>query len=569
MLLDKFQKITGARRRIDCNAVLTNIDAVGEKYLKRVACSNGEIKKVSCVLPIPKSVNEQCREWFGSRPADREEAYFIKIGEKKITIYSNSRRAALYAANRIKAEGAEGIAMGAICNYPDVACRMIKLYLPSEENIPFFKELIDLCVYYGYNTVMLEVGGAMEYHSHPEINEGWRAYSRESSDHINHRGKNPYFPFRSEDSYYLKNSIHCENAGGGVLTKERVRELVQYCKERYLEVIPEVPSFSHSDYLLTRHHELAERQEDIKKIYCFLKERGVATMLWSDKLIKCIDKQGIPWGGARKEVRHPKTGKLMEVVEPTYTAIDQIPTDISILHWYWSIEEQTETDFIGRGFWTAFANLEPLRIKHLAKRLKKGIRGICVSNWSKVDELHVQRNGIYLNLALAALAVWSGQFEEERLEENILIATGDLYRYRTGGAAHKAEIVHTFLKNVPFELYLDGYEVDREKNIIGDYVLEFEDGSCERTPIEYGKTVGYKRVERKRRESKWCDSYEPDNRLFEPAYSCDYEFDGGKTYYRFAILSDKRMKSLRVAMRPEYEGMLEIKRCIIDGTEQI
>ena len=269
MLLDKFQKITGARRRIDCNAVLTNIDAVGEKYLKRVACSNGEIKKVSCVLPIPKSVNEQCREWFGSRPADREEAYFIKIGEKKITIYSNSRRAALYAANRIKAEGAEGIAMGAICNYPDVACRMIKLYLPSEENIPFFKELIDLCVYYGYNTVMLEVGGAMEYHSHPEINEGWRAYSRESSDHINHRGKNPYFPFRSEDSYYLKNSIHCENAGGGVLTKERVRELVQYCKERYLEVIPEVPSFSHSDYLLTRHHELAERQEDMyPDAYC-------------------------------------------------------------------------------------------------------------------------------------------------------------------------------------------------------------------------------------------------------------------------------------------------------------
>ena len=54
-----------------------------------------------------------------------------------------------------------------------------------------------------------------------------------------------------------------------MLTKERVRELVQYCKERYLEVIPEVPSFSHSDYLLTRHHELAERQEDMyPDAYC-------------------------------------------------------------------------------------------------------------------------------------------------------------------------------------------------------------------------------------------------------------------------------------------------------------
>ena len=31
--------------------------------------------------------------------------------------------------------------------------------------------MIDLLVYYKYNSIILEIGGAMEYKRHPEINE--------------------------------------------------------------------------------------------------------------------------------------------------------------------------------------------------------------------------------------------------------------------------------------------------------------------------------------------------------------------------------------------------------------
>ena len=33
-----------------------------------------------------------------------------------------------------------------------------------------------MLLYYRYNTVILEVGGAMEYKRHPEINESWESY---------------------------------------------------------------------------------------------------------------------------------------------------------------------------------------------------------------------------------------------------------------------------------------------------------------------------------------------------------------------------------------------------------
>ena len=248
-----------------------------------------------------------------------------------------------------------------VYNYPSENFRMVKLYPPSEENFGFFKEFVDLLCAYGFNTLMLEIGGAMEYKSHPEVNEGWIEYAKITSEHINGRGDNPHFPFKDENTYFFKNSIHCENAEGGVISQEKIKELVEYCKARHLEIIPEMPSLSHSDYLLTRHPELAERKEDIfpdcycpsnegsyellfdlltevievfkpkrlnighdefysmclcekcrkkdpaelyaddiKKIHAFLKSKGVVTMMWSDKLIYMVDKTGTHWGGAEK-----------------------------------------------------------------------------------------------------------------------------------------------------------------------------------------------------------------------------------------------------------------------------
>lgn len=113
-----------------------------------------------------------------------------------------------------------------------------------------------MLVYYRYNTVILEVGGAMEYKRHPEINESWVEYCREM-------GRYPERADEVQNMFgWVKNSIHFENGGGGWLPQDTVRQLLAYCQQRGLEVIPEVPCLSHADYLLNAHQELAERPYD-------------------------------------------------------------------------------------------------------------------------------------------------------------------------------------------------------------------------------------------------------------------------------------------------------------------
>jgi hexosaminidase len=100
---------------------------------------------------------------------------------------------------------------------------------------------------------MLELGGALEYKSHPEINEGWQEYAAFMNEY-------PGKTIVMQNCFgWEKNSIHSENGGGKIVPQEMFLKLVNYCRERFMDVIPEMPSLSHSDYLLTRHRELAER----------------------------------------------------------------------------------------------------------------------------------------------------------------------------------------------------------------------------------------------------------------------------------------------------------------------
>ena len=62
---------------------------------------------------------------------------------------------------------------------PIVPERVLKLYLPepTEKGYDEFCRIVDFAARCKYNTIMLELGGALEYKSHPEINEGWQEYA--------------------------------------------------------------------------------------------------------------------------------------------------------------------------------------------------------------------------------------------------------------------------------------------------------------------------------------------------------------------------------------------------------
>lgn len=99
-------------------------------------------------------------------------------------------------------------------NDPVFPYRGIKVYIPAREEMDYFKEFVDYCAYYGYNRIAIEVGGAMEYKKHPEINEGWVCYCRRFSEY---QGQSLDI---QNSPKWARNSIHCENGGGSFLLQE-------------------------------------------------------------------------------------------------------------------------------------------------------------------------------------------------------------------------------------------------------------------------------------------------------------------------------------------------------------
>ena len=146
---------------------------------------------------------------------------------------------------------------GVIFDYPDKPVRGYRVFTPGYHETKDFEAMVDMLIEYKYNTIMIEVGGAMEYKKHPIINEEWVKYCKEVN-------KSPYEAERIQRKTFKwsKNSIHTNNGGGGFISQEQMKTVVAYCKERGLEVIPEVPSLSHSDYIVRAYPELNERKED-------------------------------------------------------------------------------------------------------------------------------------------------------------------------------------------------------------------------------------------------------------------------------------------------------------------
>jgi len=113
-----------------------------------------------------------------------------------------------------------------------------------------------MLIAFGHNAIMLEIGGAMEYKRHPEINEGWREYCEISKEF---NGKTEWI---QRSAWYPKNSLHVDNGGWDYLTQDEILRLVKHCRERHFEIIPEVPTLSHVDYLLYNHPEFSELSDD-------------------------------------------------------------------------------------------------------------------------------------------------------------------------------------------------------------------------------------------------------------------------------------------------------------------
>lgn len=240
------------------STVSSDEDSYAMEYINKVlsGCStDGKRMNVSLKFGIPESIKSAVGDIF----SDDDESYAVEITEDEINLYSPSHRGLLYAVSTFKQLIESGnVRQMLIFDYPDKQIRGYRVFIPGRENFDDFKKMVDMLVYYKYNAIMIEVGGAMEYKRHPEINKEWVEFCREV-----HRSPNEAKRIQKEThTQWKKNSIHADNGGGSFITQTELRELIAYCKERGLHVIPEVPTLSHCDYIVRAHRELNERYED-------------------------------------------------------------------------------------------------------------------------------------------------------------------------------------------------------------------------------------------------------------------------------------------------------------------
>ncbi len=312
--------------------------------------------------PVDDAAKALVKKNFGDVYTENPEGYIIDIADN-ITVYADTPRAMIYAANSLLGHYSDGIERGVIYNYPRLEHRSARVFLPPKSEMPYFRKFIDTLIYHGFNSILLEVGGCMEYKRHPEINEYWKAYSREFGEY---NGKT----YHHQISKRVRNSVHTYNAGGDVYSQEELSELVEYCNKRELEIIPEIPSLTHSEYILGVYPELAECDDEylpdtccpsneklheivfdlydeaievfkpktlhighdewwvmcicdkcrgkdparlfadnVNKCYDYLASKGVETMFWADKLVGLKEKTGEPQSGVYKKIYSTDSGK--------------------------------------------------------------------------------------------------------------------------------------------------------------------------------------------------------------------------------------------------------------------
>jgi Glycosyl hydrolase family 20, domain 2/Glycosyl hydrolase family 20, catalytic domain len=283
-------------------------------------------------------------------------------------------------------------------DHPHKPFRGLKLYVPGRQNFAFFKRFIpDFVAANKYNTLVMELNASMRLESHPELNAGWREmvldtnYSRRNYPPGSLHGRE-------------QNSCHQDTADGGFIEKQELVELAEFVRSNGIELIPELPSFTHSYYLLTRHKDLSEVPgdkwpdtycpsnpetykllfevydeyidllkprmlhvghdelfapmglcsrcgdrdvgerygEDVARIRNYLRRKNIGMAMWGDMLLESVRGKGL------REKRAPDGWKYKVAGGMTRAQVDRlIPKDILIFNWFWNkagewSEEQAE-----------------------------------------------------------------------------------------------------------------------------------------------------------------------------------------------------------------------------------
>ena len=521
------------------SAVVAEKDCYALKYAKNTLAnaSGNKTVKVSLITGIPQNLADR----IGDKFSENDESYAIEITGDEINIYSPGSRGLIYGVSTLKQlMESKNIAPMLLFDCPDKSVRGYRVYTPGKNSIDTFKRMVDTMIYYKYNSIIIEVGGAMEYKKHPEINEKWIEFCSEVN-------KTPYEAARIQSSgngKWAKNSIHADNGAGSYITQEQMRDIVEYCRERELEVIPEVPSLSHSDYIVMAHPELNEREEDkypdtycpsnpksyeivfdildevidvfnpnyinighdecytlavcdkckgldpvllytndIIKIHNYIKSKNIKTIMWGEKLYNAYINNA-------DGTRFPVGGTGSKTTPTLWRCRYYLPTDIIQLQWYWSLCSYVEEKEIEElGFTSVYGNFRADALKDYRKRIGFAAGGF-VSNWGSPEEVYMQRNGQNYSLITTAWIFWNSEYDNHMRAQLIELTKTELYqRYLKTLGESIIEVTHTTDHHRPYKVFYDGFYIVEEDWTIGNYIVTYTDKTTAKLPVIYGYNI--------------------------------------------------------------------------------
>jgi len=414
-----------------------------------------------------------------------------------------------------------------IVDWPNHGFRNIRLYAPSKENIPFFKRFLrDFAVYFKYNSVQIEFGGSMVLEKHPEINTGWLEFTKDLNYSRMDRPRGP----KGE----AQDSSHPDTAGGGLLSKDEVRAIVSYARSLNLEVIPEIPSLTHSYYLLTKHKEFAEIKEaewpdtycskeegvyellfdvldeyievikpkmvhighdelrmpvgvckkcdpndlpklfaaDVNKIYAFLKQRNIKTAMWGDHLLENVRGRGF----RERKVKKPKHNYKIPGGLDEKLVVESIAKDILIFNWFWNEKKEgsgpeNEQKLAQMGFSQVFGNLEPGFSNWQNRSANNNVLGGSTSAWVETSEFIFGKDLIYSFVGCSNM-LWSKEQLNEKELLKVVQKKMATIRENLRGYNNPSRDGDTIV-SVDIS---SKFNIKRSSNILGNNLVNFKEG---------------------------------------------------------------------------------------------
>jgi len=391
--------------------------------------------------------------------AIKPNGYGVRVHAGGVELVASQRIGLLYAAETLVQLAQKGtVPFCEVDDEPRCEVRGFHFGLPPREEIPFMKRLIRyVLIPMRYNTIFIEFAGGMRFDRHPEISEAWVQGNRAAA-----AGLQPKFPHGDMV------------AGGELLEKDEVREFVAYCKQFGFEVIPEVQSFGHTQYITYAHPEIAEVAEEAVKekkldtrladqppsthyyhTYCPLHEKSYEIIYdIIDEIVEVVRPERYVHMGHDEiyqiglcprcqgkdhaelyelhvrrmyEYLAKKGLKMMiwcDMLQPTeryktHPARERLPRDIVLLDfiWYFHFDLDLEDNLLPYGYKIIMGNMYSSHYPRFEQRIaKEGMIGGEVSTWCRCDEYTLAKKGKIFDLLYSAEMLWSETYDSRARE---------------------------------------------------------------------------------------------------------------------------------------------------------